>query len=442
MSFRRRCRARLSLLLIGLLTIAGSVTGPVATAAGVRTSGAVTTPSRPVHAITSAAGFVHPGVLVNTGQLEFVRRKVAQGVEPWRSALVAARASAYADEAYTPQPVPVIKCGPTSPDIGCDALLSDATAAYTQALAWYYTGHTSYARTAIRILDAWASTQTGQEDSDGPLYSAWAAELFPRAAEIIRYTYPGWPSAKITRFSNLLTQVYRPAILGGDPWANSNWELAMADGLIDIGVFTDSRKTFDAGVTMWQRRVPAYIYLKTDGPQPITPPGGKYDTTVRLNCFWLWTSGPNYNACVTANPAVATTTFYNGQTQEFCRDFTHVGMSYAAIIDAAETARMQGVNLYAQQATRLITGLEFAAFMLDGARQPSQICTGSAAPAHAKLTLTPIMPTWEIGYDEFGTRAGQPMTHLAQLVSMIRPTSTFRQAVWETLTSYGTGKAG
>jgi hypothetical protein len=135
----------------------------------------------------------------------------------------------HAADDYVPHPVPDIECGPTSPNVGCKALLDDSTAAYTQALLWYYTGHVKYAHKSIEIMNAWAQTEKSQSYSDGPLYSAWAAEMFPRAAEIIRYTYQTWAASDIARFSTLLTSVYATAIANGSPWTNSNWELAMAD---------------------------------------------------------------------------------------------------------------------------------------------------------------------------------------------------------------------
>ena len=237
----------------------------------------------------------------------------------------------------------------------------------------------------------------------------------------------------------MLTTIWLPLITAGAPWQSSNWELSMADGLIDIGVFTDDRTVFDQGVAMWRARVPAYIYLRTDGPLPIAPPGGAYRTPVEVNCLWLWTSGPGYTACRAATPAVPMATFSNGQTQEMCRDFTHVGMSYAALLNAAETARLQGVNLYAEQATRIQTGLEFAAGLLTGSPAPPGLCANSATPN--AITLTPT-PTWEIAYDEFATRAGLLMPHLQALVALVRPTGVFKQMAWETLTSAGTGRAG
>ena len=43
------------------------------------------------------AGFVHPGVLVNRAQLDEIKRRVAAGIEPQKSAFEALRASPLAD---------------------------------------------------------------------------------------------------------------------------------------------------------------------------------------------------------------------------------------------------------------------------------------------------------------------------------------------------------
>jgi hypothetical protein len=54
--------------------------------------------------------------------------------------------------------------------------------------------------------------------------------------------------------------------------ANGNWELTMAEATMAIGVFFDDRATFDKAVALSRGRVPAYIYLKSDGPYPKQPP--------------------------------------------------------------------------------------------------------------------------------------------------------------------------
>src|SRR4051812_20240134 len=64
--------------------------------------------------------FKHPGVLVSQTQLDTIKQRVRDGVEPQKSAFAAALASPYADLAYAPSPRATIECGPYSkPDLGC-----------------------------------------------------------------------------------------------------------------------------------------------------------------------------------------------------------------------------------------------------------------------------------------------------------------------------------
>lgn len=55
--------------------------------------------------------------------------------------------------------------------------------ALKQALAWHATGDERYANNALRIIDAWATTnkEFGLQRENGPLEAAWACggELRP-----------------------------------------------------------------------------------------------------------------------------------------------------------------------------------------------------------------------------------------------------------------------
>jgi hypothetical protein len=73
----------------------------------------------------------------------------------------------------------------------------------------------------------------------------------------------------------------------------------MIDAQMNIAVFTDNRALFDEAVRRWRARVPPYIYLTSDGPRPIAPPGGVYNDPAKLRCRWL------ANAIITANCTVA-----------------------------------------------------------------------------------------------------------------------------------------
>ena len=95
------------------------------------------------------------------------------------------------------------------------------------ALAWYLTGKKEYADKAITILNAWPPKIKGHSLHNAPLQSGWSGSVWPKAAEIIRYTNAGWTPANITAFENMLKTVYLPEVIVGSH-ANGNWELGRA----------------------------------------------------------------------------------------------------------------------------------------------------------------------------------------------------------------------
>src|SRR2546423_3327688 len=317
----------------------------------------------------SSAGFYHPGVLVNRAQLELIKAKVAAGAEPWKSAYEAAKASEYGSLSYTPKPRAIVECGPYSkPDLGCKDEQRDSIAAYTHALLWAISGESKHADKAIEIMNAWSGTLTGgHKNSNGPVQAAWCGEQFPRAAEIIRYTSDRWTAADVEKFKTMLTSQYVPSLINGS-CENGNKELSMSEALINIGVFNDDRDIFERGVKMWRGRAPAYIYLKSDGPTPLKA----------ANCadMPIW-----------SNKGL-TTPLVDGLLQETVRDSQHANLALAAMVNAAETARQQGLDLYGEQAKRIMAALEFQA----------QFLPPNNAPA-AKNIVMHTHPTWEIAYN-------------------------------------------
>jgi hypothetical protein len=365
-----------------------------------------------------AGGFRHPGVLVNGDQLAFVKAQVAAKAEPWTGAFTAASASRYGSLAYAPAPIANVVCGSFSnPDIGCSAEKSDATAAYTHALLWALTGKQAHADKAIQILNGWSAVLTQHTNSNAPLQAAWVGSVFPRAAEILKHTGAGWAAADADRFAAMLRKVYLPAVIGGAARENGNWELSMIEASIAMAVFLDDQPTFDRAVAMWRARVPAYVYLSTDGPVPVLPPG-KAVAASQLGAFWL-----------------KPTAFIDGLAQETCRDLGHVQYGLAAMINAAETARIQGVDLYAEQATRITRGLELHARYLDRS-------AGAASPCAGALSAVSPDPMWEIAVNAYEGRLGRLLPAAHRIAVEVRPSGADHHMDWETLTHAGVGNVG
>ena len=359
----------------------------------------------------SSAGFVHPGILINAGQLAEIKTRIDQGVEPQKTAFIALKDSPYGALDYRPTAYDTVSCGPYSnPNIGCKDEQSDVIAAYSQALLWYITRNKTYAEKAIEIMNEWSYKLNGGHNyANGPIQAAWCGSVWPRAAEIIRYTYDGWKEADIARFQNMLRTQYLPSIIHGN-CENGNKELAMCEALINIGVFNDDKDVFDLGVKMWRGRTPAYIYLKSDGPAPIEPPG----------C----------GQAIWGNKGFVPE-FVDGLLQETARDTHHAWMAFASMVNTAETAYIQGVDLYNEQGNRIMAALEFQGQYL----KPNNV----PVPANLEFALN---PTWEIAYNHFHNRLGYNLPKMGAVIPTNRPTATNHHIIWETLTHGDMGNVG
>ncbi|MEU1337674.1 alginate lyase family protein [Streptomyces sp. NPDC090075] len=354
--------------------------------------------------------FVHPGVTVSKAQLDFARTEVLAGAQPWKAAYDQMMASKYADLNRTPAPRATVECGSYSnPNYGCTDEREDAIAAYTDALAWYITKDARYAQKAIQIMDAWSATLTSHTNSNAPLQTGWAGSSWPKAAEIIKYTYTGsW--ANQARFATMLRNVYLPTVIKGSN-SNGNWELTMMEAAVGISVFLEDKTSYDTAMAKFRTRAAAYVYLASDGSVPKTVPSQNLDTTAKIVSYWQGQS-----------------TFVTGLTQETCRDFTHTGYGISSISHIAETSRIQGEDLYGTDVgERLRQALGFQAKYQLGTAVPSWLCGGS-------LTLG-LGPVTEVGYNALHNRLGIAMTNTQTLTRNNRPAGTNNLFVaWETLT--------
>ena len=94
----------------------------------------------------------------------------------------------------------------------------DGQQAYQQALAWWTTDDTRYADNALRIIDAWATTnkQWGIINRNGPLEAGWGIASMSKAVELLRfkqwqgYTQNRRGQAVYDRFVSWVTTVMLP----------------------------------------------------------------------------------------------------------------------------------------------------------------------------------------------------------------------------------------
>jgi hypothetical protein len=121
-----------------------------------------------------ASPFVHPGMLRSRVDLAFMKKKVAAGEEPWKTAWSNLCAEPYSSLEFQPAPVAHVIRGPYGrPSIGDRELSESANAAYSQALQWVITGDKIHAVRAIGILNAWSGTLWDFQDNDAKLLAGW-----------------------------------------------------------------------------------------------------------------------------------------------------------------------------------------------------------------------------------------------------------------------------
>lgn len=403
-------------------------------------------------------GFRHPGVLVSKEQLSFIKSKVDKGEQPWKGAFDQMKGDSKASKTYTAKPVARLQCTTSGllnayQQLGCSDLNNDSAAVYTQALMWQLTGDKTYANNAINIMNAWSSTlkEAPFDDPNGSdpkndaefwqnrLILGWSAETIVRGAEIIRYTDAGWKQADIDRFSSMLNKYYVPQLSEG--WTGSNNGAATwAEGLINIGIFTDNREIYNRGIEHWKYATRSMIYLKgIDGNEP-----QKYFT-------------PRYNRIINTNVFNGATSYIDGLAGESCRDIGHTFMGLGALANGAETALLQGTDLYssAEFKDKMIAGFErnsdYANQMLD-----RMAATGQNA---AQVTASDWKPTNfpcpdfkdgggsaflgnEVALNHYQDRLGVNMPNTKKLAERKRPQKGGNHLFWESLTHAKTGKAG
>ena len=105
-------------------------------------------------------------------------------------------------------------------------------------------------------------------------------------------------------------------------------------------------------------------------------------------------------------------------------------MGFAAFLNGAATATLQGVDLLQAQAPRFFAASEFAAkLLLNNTPVSDLLCSG----AGVKLAL---MPTFELAHAAFVRLGLDDVSTRAQLVSNVRPRANqygSQVSIWETL---------
>jgi len=287
--------------------------------------------------------FQHPGLFNSRAELDFIKAKVAAKEEPWFAALTALQNSPTGKLDYKPNggkpfDPPVIHVSFKDPSYKANDTKpwEDSKAAYGQALLWTMTGKEQYAQNAAGILNAYAGITdlSGKDRMDQHLLvgSFWCMGLV-QAAELLRPATTIWKEGEQKAFADALRKVWVPPMKDFAAGYNGNWDSCVTAAVMAMGVYLDDHALFDSAVINYQKgaaktpngSVPFYLGLNwsPDGKQP-------------------------------------------GWTQETYRDKArktnaHEQGGVHGIVQSAEIAWHQGVDLYSQLDNRLMYAVEGAA---------------------------------------------------------------------------------
>ena len=112
-------------------------------------------------------------------------------------------------------------------------------------------------------------------------------------------------------------------------------------------------------------------------------------TPERLNNYWY-------------NP----TRYVSGLQGETCRDVAHAAMGLGAMVNVAESARLQGFDLYGEQKQRIAAGVEantgWTVSSLTDSQLSGWVCRAAPNPTANQTWKV----TYEVAFNEFANRLG------------------------------------
>jgi hypothetical protein len=334
----------------------------------------------------------------------------------------------WTDLSWTPNPRAVVGRGADgTPSEGDQDELSDSIAAYSHALTWYYTGARASADLAATIMNAWAvgpnAVETHLFDTatyvEGGILSGWTGGMWPRAAEIIRYTYTPTGADHVfdtAGFAAMLRRTVFPNVRNGWAAGGTSWLMSMAGAHIASAIYCDDHTELAAGLAHFREWLPGAIWIPGDINRwplltglPISPTHTIYDqptmTAAGFTAYWDNPGTPPWPA---------------GLTSSTGRDPTHVGMTIASISNACETMRLQGVDLWSENADRVITAMELNAAYLHAAFVDHNVTpTGwpYTLPVNTSIVDGVHRVTWRAGHNHFVNRMGVAMPNTAALIA-------------------------
>ena len=224
-----------------------------------------TTTIKYIDTLSHSISMKHTGGLQTQADFDRIKTKVNAQAEPWYSGWNKLIANSHAQTTYTASPtVKLIRGGNSAEEPDPDNYshaMNDAAAAYQLGLRWKISGDSSYARAAVKILNAWVATCVKLSgDPNIALGAGIYGYEFAIAGELMR-DFNGWQAADFIKYQQWMLNVFYPinySFLSGHfgchpehSW--SNWDLCNMASAMAIGILTDNRSIYNYVINYYQR---------------------------------------------------------------------------------------------------------------------------------------------------------------------------------------------
>lgn len=382
-------------------------------------------------------GINHPAMMTTLADLQRLKAHVAEGEQPWSQELQRMKALVERTGRAIRNPGrdndvgggALVYCGSSNKNqagtakvVACDWPVEDGIDAYTFALLGYLTGEAAYSESALDYLESWTNPKNfagfDPAGSNAPLQHGWTIPWYANAAELLRYTYPGW-RAEHTTATVAFVERMLPLVEKDNQGAPNNWLHSRIEAHIAAAIFLSDQDMLGTAIERWQTHTRSYVYIDADAGTPVLPSSSQLAT--RGKAAWL------------------TPKFVAGMTMETCRDFNHQELGMRSIFNSLAMVSNQEQDMLAgnDNRERLVTFLEFMP-VLAQARQdhPDGICNDPVLvnPPDAYLRDTAERVPYEIGYALLRS-AEQPLVAAKQELDLSPATGASRWVTkWEGLT--------
>lgn len=309
----------------------------------------------------------HPAVTMGKSQMNILLSSSKSSNEIYKRGFQ--NLNEYARLDYKPRALTIVNIGPYGAGKGHEEFTGDAMQIYAQVLMYIATNDKRYAQHAMVIQDAWYFTCSSFTGANAPLETAWGVTCIVRAFEILKYTYNEWCSPFETRLNKMIDRLFLPNLKNRyneiRKW-NNNWILTILEALMQISLFRNDKLEYTRLIDEYKSILPTCV--------------------------------PNSS----------------GKSTETTRDLIHAQFQIGSIVQIAEMAWQQGIDIYNSNEDCVKRTMEYHADILLG-NIPSDV-------KREELKQVWFMPcSWEIGLNHYTNRRKVKMQKTSVLLEKKRP---------------------